>query len=58
MKFPKVDCVRDKKKVEIVQGVPWATNYGSLMYATVMLRLDIVHAIGTMHFLTEPGQNH
>ncbi|GJY65065.1 putative RNA-directed DNA polymerase [Tanacetum coccineum] len=53
------DCPSSKKNIEKMDRVPYASAVGSLMYAMVCTRPDLVHAVGVVsRFLSNPGKKH
>lgn len=42
------DCPSTKKEIEEMDRVPYASAFGSLMYAMVCTRPDIAHAVGVL----------
>ena len=53
------DCPSTKKEIEEMDGVPYASAVGSLMYAMVCTRPNIAHAVGVVsRFLSNPGKKH
>eukprot|EP00253_Pinus_taeda_P007617 PITA_07617 len=52
-------CPKTQEEEEDMSCVPYASAVGSLMYAMVCTRLDIVHAVGVLsRFMSKPGKEH
>jgi len=52
-------CPKTQEEEEDMSHVPYASVVGSLMYAMVCTRLDIVDAVGVLsRFMTKPGMEH
>ena len=48
-----------KEEKEEMEKVPYASVVGSLMYAMVCTRLDIIHVVGVVNrFLSNPSKEH
>ena len=58
-KLTEKDCPSSEKEIKEMDGVPYASAVGSLMYAMVCTRPDIAHAVGVVsRFLSNPGKKH
>jgi len=50
---------QDIEEEEDMSCVPYASAFGSLMYAMVCTRLDIAHAVGVLgRFMSKQGKKH
>lgn len=50
-------CPTTKKEKKTMLSIPYSSVVGSLMYAMVCIRPDIVHAVGSVsRFLSNPGK--
>lgn len=58
-KLSKEQCASSEEERKYMDGVPYASAIGSLMYAMVCTRPDIAQAVGvTSRFLQNPGRQH
>jgi len=56
-KLSKEDCPKTQEEIAHLSKVPYASIVGSLMYATVYTRPDIVHAMGVVsRYMNNPGK--
>eukprot|EP00253_Pinus_taeda_P022053 PITA_22053 len=52
-------CPKTQEEEEDMSCVPYASAFGSLMYAVVCTRPDIAHAVGVLsRFMSKPGKEH
>jgi len=52
-------CLETQEGEEDMSRVPYASVFGSLMYAMVYTRPDIAHAVGVLsRFMLKPGKEH
>ena len=52
-------CPKTQEEEEYMSHVPYASAVGSLMYAMVCTRPDIIHAVGVLsRFMSNPGKEH
>jgi ATP-binding cassette subfamily B (MDR/TAP) protein 1 len=52
-------CPQSDHKIEYMSRVPYSSAVGSLMYAMVCSRLDLVHALSVVsRFIANPGKEH
>ena len=53
------NCPKTQEAINNMQGVPYASACGSLMYAMVATRLDIAYAVGVVtQFMANPAKTH
>ncbi len=53
------DCPKSPSEVEDMSRVPYASGFGSLMYAMVCTRPDIAQVVGVLsRFMANPGRIH
>ena len=58
-KISKEDCRKTQEAINDMQGVPYASACGSLLYAMVATRPDIAYAVGVVsRFMANPGKAH
>ena len=58
-KFSLLQCPRNEIQKEKVGNIPYALAIGSLMYAQVCTRPDIVYIVGMLgRYLSNPGMVH
>ena len=58
-KFSKCQCSHNDIERDQMKAVPYSLVVGSLMYAQVCTRLDIVFVVGMLgRYLSDPGQSH
>jgi hypothetical protein len=52
-------CPKTHEEEEHMSHVPYASAFGSLMYAMVPTRPDIAHAMGVLsRYMSKPGKEH
>eukprot|EP00253_Pinus_taeda_P006061 PITA_06061 len=52
-------CPKTQEEEEDMSRVPYASAFGSLIYAMVCTRRDIAHAMGVLsRFMSKPGKEH
>ena len=52
-------CPKTQEEEEDMSRVPYASVVGSLMYAMVCTRPDIIHAVGVLsRFISKPRKEH
>ena len=52
-------CPKTHEEEEDMYHVPYASAFGSLMYAMVCTRSDIAHAVGVLsRYMSKPGKEH
>eukprot|EP00253_Pinus_taeda_P016419 PITA_16419 len=52
-------CPGTQEEEEDMSCVPYASSFGSLMYAMVCTRADIAHVVGVLsRFISKPGKEH
>ena len=52
-------CPKTQEEEEDMSRVPYASAFGSLMYAMVCTRPDIAHEVGVLsRFMSKPGKEH
>jgi len=58
-KFSLKQCLKGNLKIQEMQKIPYASTIGSLMYAQVCTRPDIVYIVGVLgKYLSNPGMDH
>jgi len=58
-KLSTMQCPTSEKEKKEMSRVPYTSVVGSLMYALICIRLDIVHVVGVVsRFLSNPGEEH
>ena len=58
-KFSLSQCPKNNFEIQEMQQIPYASAIGSLMYAQVCTRQDIVYIVGMLgRYLSNPGKDH
>ena len=58
-KFSLNQCPKNNFEIQEMQQIPYALAIGSLMYAQVCMRSDIVYTVVMLgRYLSNPGKNH
>ena len=58
-KFSLTQCPKNNLEFEEMQKIPYASAVGSLMYAQICMRSDIVFIVGMLgKYMSNPGVDH